>query len=62
MFVDIKTDTSVFESIRISKTHFSMGSGWHIGMRLEVCFAAMVPAIIAVENTGPFGLFMSPSD
>ena len=30
-------------------------------MRLEVCLAAIVPAMIAVWKTGPFGAWISPS-
>lgn len=38
----------------ILNLHFSIGRGWQKGMRSEVFLAAIVPAIIAVWNTGPF--------
>ena len=36
--------------------HFSMASGWQNGMSSCVRFAAIVPATIAVANTGPLAV------
>lgn len=37
----------------------SMGRGWQKGIKSEVRFTAMVPATMAVLNTGPFALVIS---
>ena len=39
-----------------SSLHFSSPSGWQKGIRSWVRLAAMVPAMIAVWNTGPLAV------
>ena len=39
--------------------HDSSRRGWQKGMREEVCFTAIVPAMMAVEKTGPFFVSIS---
>src|SRR5207253_9026473 len=35
------------------------GSGWHIGIRFDVCLAAMMPATRATSSGSPLGFFGS---
>ena len=56
--VSVVLSVLVLNSILISQS--SNPIGWQKGISSWVFFAAITPAIIAVENTGPFAVLISP--